>query len=100
MRFDKFTLKVQEALQEAQSYAGSLGHQAIEPEHLLVCFLRQQDGIVSSIINKLSVSPRQIEQELVRFLENSRASKAVRDRFIFRDVLIKFLIRRLPKRRN
>jgi len=69
MRFDKFTLKVQEALQEAQSYAGSLGHQAIEPEHLLVCFLRQQDGIVSSIINKLSVSPRQIEQELVRFLE-------------------------------
>ena len=69
MRFDKFTLKVQEALQEAQSLAGSLGHQAIEPEHLLVCFLRQQDGIVSSIMNNLNVSPRQIEQELVRYLE-------------------------------
>ena len=41
MRFDKFTLKVQEALQDAQSLAGSLGHQAIEPEHLLVCFLKQ-----------------------------------------------------------
>lgn len=38
MRFDKFTLKVQEALQEAQSLAGSMGHQSIEPEHLLVCF--------------------------------------------------------------
>ena len=35
MRFDKFTLKVQEALQEAQTLAGSSGHQAIEPEHLL-----------------------------------------------------------------
>jgi len=36
MRFDKFTLKVQEALQEAQTLAGSLGHQAIDVEHLLL----------------------------------------------------------------
>ncbi len=69
MRFDKFTLKVQEALQEAQSFAGSLGHQAIEPEHLLVCFLRQQDSIAATILTKLGVTPRQIEQELVKFLE-------------------------------
>jgi len=53
MRFDKFTLKVQEALQEAQSLAGSLGHQSIEPEHLLVCFLRQEEGIVGAVLNKL-----------------------------------------------
>ena len=69
MRFDKFTLKVQEAMQDAQSFAGSLGHQAIEPEHLLVCFLRQQDSIAAAILTKLSVTPRQIEQELVKFLE-------------------------------
>ena len=35
MRFDKFTLKVQEALQEAQSMASTYGHQAIDVEHLL-----------------------------------------------------------------
>lgn len=69
MRFDKFTLKVQEALQEAQTLAGSYGHQAIEPEHLLVSFLRQEDGIAGAILNKLGVEPRQIEQELVKHLE-------------------------------
>ena len=50
MRFDKFTLKVQEAIQEAQTLAGSLGHQEIEPEHLLVSFLRQEEGIVGAIL--------------------------------------------------
>jgi ATP-dependent Clp protease ATP-binding subunit ClpB len=60
MRFDKFTLKVQEALQEAQSLAGSLGHQSIEPEHLLVCFLKQEDSIVGAILNKLNSSPQKI----------------------------------------
>jgi ATP-dependent Clp protease ATP-binding subunit ClpB len=64
MRFDKFTLKVQEALQETQSLAGSLGHQAIEPEHLLLCFLRQEDSIVSAIVGKLNASPQKIEQDL------------------------------------
>ncbi|NTW07799.1 MAG: AAA family ATPase, partial [Syntrophaceae bacterium] len=69
MRFDKFTLKVQEALQEAQSLAASLGHQAIEPEHLLVCFLRQEEGIVGSVLNKLHAQPQQIEQELTSYLK-------------------------------
>ena len=64
MRFDKLTLKVQEALQDAQSLAGTLGHQAIEPEHLLVSLLQQQDGIAGAILNKLNVSPQKVEQEL------------------------------------
>ncbi|MGP8153313.1 MAG: ATP-dependent chaperone ClpB [Smithella sp.] len=69
MRFDKFTLKVQEAIQEAQSLAGSLGHQSIEPEHLLVCFLRQEEGIAGAIINKLNASLQKIEQELTNYLK-------------------------------
>ncbi len=69
MRFDKFTLKVQEAIQEAQSLCGSLGHQSIEPEHLLVCFLRQEESIASAIINKLNASPQKIEQELSNHLK-------------------------------
>jgi ATP-dependent Clp protease ATP-binding subunit ClpB len=69
MRFDKFTLKVQEAIQDAQSLAGTLGHQSIEPEHLLVCFLRQEDGIVGAILNKLNASPQSIEQELNNYLK-------------------------------
>jgi ATP-dependent Clp protease ATP-binding subunit ClpB len=69
MRFDKFTLKVQEALQDAQSLADSLGHQAIEPEHLLICFLRQEDGIVGSILSKLNASQQKIEKELEAYLK-------------------------------
>ena len=69
MRFDKFTLKVQEAIQEAQSLAGSLGHQSIEPEHLLLCFLRQEDGIAGAILNKLNASPQKIERELDNYLK-------------------------------
>jgi ATP-dependent Clp protease ATP-binding subunit ClpB len=69
MRFDKFTLKVQEALQDAQTFADSLGHQAIEPEHLLICLLRQEDGIAGAILNKLNAQPRKMEQELERYLK-------------------------------
>jgi ATP-dependent Clp protease ATP-binding subunit ClpB len=69
MRFDKFTLKVQEAIQEAQTLAGSLGHQEIEPEHLLVSFLRQEEGIVGAVLEKLGAKPNQIERALVSFLE-------------------------------
>ncbi len=69
MRFDKFTLKVQESLQEAQSLAGSYGHQTIEPEHLLLSFLKQEEGIVGAVLNKMKVNPKQIEHELVKYLK-------------------------------
>jgi ATP-dependent Clp protease ATP-binding subunit ClpB len=44
MRLDKLTTKFQEALGEAQSLALANDHQYIEPEHLLVAMLRQEDG--------------------------------------------------------
>ncbi|MBN1662693.1 MAG: ATP-dependent chaperone ClpB [Deltaproteobacteria bacterium] len=69
MRFDKFTLKVQEALQDAQNLANQLGHQAIDAEHLLAAFLNQPDGVVSEIIKKMSVDPASIEGELKKYLE-------------------------------
>ncbi|MDD5169889.1 MAG: Clp protease N-terminal domain-containing protein, partial [Syntrophales bacterium] len=69
MRFDKFTLKVQEALQEAQSLAGSYGHQGIDVEHLLISFLRQPDGIVGAIFNKLGTNAATIEDSVKRSLD-------------------------------
>src|SRR3954468_13880479 len=44
MRLDKLTTKFQEALGEAQSLALANDHQYIEPEHLVVAMLRQEDG--------------------------------------------------------
>ena len=69
MRFDKFTLKVQEAIQEAQALAGQQGHQALDVEHLFLALLKQPEGIVSEIIKKLGADPRRIEGEVRKALE-------------------------------
>jgi ATP-dependent Clp protease ATP-binding subunit ClpB len=61
-------LKVQEAIQEAQSLAGQQGHQALEPEHLFLSLLKQPEGIVSEIIKKLGADPRRIEAEVRKAL--------------------------------
>jgi ATP-dependent Clp protease ATP-binding subunit ClpB len=44
MRADKLTTKFQEALSEAQSLAVGQDHPYIEPPHLLVAMLRQDEG--------------------------------------------------------
>ena len=56
MRFDKLTLKAQEAMQEAQSLAEKHEHQQIEPEHLLLALLRQSEGIIPQLMQKLGVA--------------------------------------------
>jgi len=69
-RFDKFTVKAQEAVQAAQSIADQLSHQAIEPEHLLLALIQQQEGVVSPLLAKLGAPAdairRQVETELAK----------------------------------
>jgi ATP-dependent Clp protease ATP-binding subunit ClpB len=69
MRFDKFTLKLQEAFGEAETLAGNYGHQGIDVEHLLLALLRQPEGIVSEILKKLGVQPGIIEKEIEKTLQ-------------------------------
>jgi len=69
MRFDKFTIKSQELIQGAQSLAGQLGHQQIEPEHLLKVMLEQPEGISRAILQKLGASPEAVLQEVSQVLE-------------------------------
>ena len=52
MRIEKFTTKLQEALSEAQSLAVGQDHQYIEPQHLLLALLNQEDGGVAGLISK------------------------------------------------
>lgn len=56
MRFDKFTIKSQEALSEAQSHATTLGHGTIESAHLLHALLAQPEGSTLPILQKLGVT--------------------------------------------
>jgi len=64
MRFDKFTLKAQEAVQASQEIAGKYNHQAVEPEHLLISLLDQEGGIVPSILQKLGIDPGTVYQQV------------------------------------
>ncbi|HET7874127.1 MAG TPA: ATP-dependent chaperone ClpB [Methylomirabilota bacterium] len=71
MRLDKLTVKAQEAIQAAQSLADQHNHQAIEPEHLLLALLQQQEGVVGPLLAKLGARPeavaRQVETEIEKF---------------------------------
>ena len=53
MNYDKFTIKAQEALNEAMSLAQKNDHSHIESEHLLLALLRQENGIVTPIIERI-----------------------------------------------
>ncbi|MGQ0509368.1 MAG: ATP-dependent chaperone ClpB [Betaproteobacteria bacterium] len=64
MRYDKFTTKLQEALAEAQSLALGQDHQQIEPQHLLLALLSQEDGGVSSLVAKSGGNPNALKQSL------------------------------------
>ena len=45
MRVDKFTQKMQEALQAAQDLASKAGHATISNEHFTLALLQQEDGV-------------------------------------------------------
>src|SRR5499426_823656 len=64
MRLDKFTVKAQEALQAAQSLADQEGHQAIEPEHLLLALIQQREGVVVPLLGRLGARPETIQSAL------------------------------------
>jgi ATP-dependent Clp protease ATP-binding subunit ClpB len=61
MTFDKFTIKAQEAIQEAVNVAQQNHHQAIEPVHLLLGILSKGRDVTNFIFQKLGVNPMQIE---------------------------------------
>ncbi|HEY9897625.1 MAG TPA: ATP-dependent chaperone ClpB [Pantanalinema sp.] len=64
MRFDRFTIKAQEALQEAQGAAESRNQQQVEPEHLLLALVEQAEGTVDPLLRKLEIQPQAFAEEL------------------------------------
>jgi ATP-dependent Clp protease ATP-binding subunit ClpB len=64
IRFDKLTIKAQEALQSAQEIAQKLNHQEVDCEHLLSALIQQPDGLVRPLLEKLGLAPDAILQKL------------------------------------
>jgi len=64
MRPDKFTIKVQDALAQAEGVADSHGNQELSTLHLLWALLEQEDGIVPSILSRLGVPQQAVMKSL------------------------------------
>lgn len=72
MKFDKFTIKLQESLQDAINFATESGHQQVEPEHLLYSLLKQEDSIIAAVFDKLNIS----NSRVIKLIEDSLHNKA------------------------
>ena len=68
MRFDKFTTKFQQAVSDAQSLAVGNDQQFIEPQHLLLALLNQDDGSTSSLLARAGVNVAGLKAALAKVL--------------------------------
>ena len=68
LRFDKMTVKAQEALQQAQEIAARHENQAVEPVHLLAALVQQQDGVVPPLLARLGIRAELLSQDIDREL--------------------------------
>jgi ATP-dependent Clp protease ATP-binding subunit ClpB len=70
VRLDRFTERSQEALTAAQQAAQQLQHPTVEPEHLLLALLGQEEGLVPALLRRLEVAPEPLAARLHAALEN------------------------------
>jgi len=63
MNFNQFTIKSQEAIQQAQSIATSNDQQSIEPGHLLMALLQKDEDVTNFLLKKLNVSMQALGKE-------------------------------------
>ncbi len=69
MNYDRFTIKAQEAIQASTAIAERYNHANLEPAHLLLSLLEQQDGVVPPLLNRLGTSPQEVRTGAERLLD-------------------------------
>ncbi|MBU0592554.1 MAG: ATP-dependent chaperone ClpB [Gammaproteobacteria bacterium] len=69
MRFDKLTTKFQQAISDAQSIAVGLDNQFIEPQHLLLALLEQDDGGAGSLLQRAGANVGGLKAALQQAME-------------------------------
>ena len=70
MNLERFTQKAQEAIVRSQQIARDNNHQSIEPVHLLLALILQDEGVVPAVLTKISGSTSALRDELKSALEN------------------------------
>jgi len=69
VRLDRFTEKAQEALQEAAELARATGNQAVEPEHLLLSLVREDEGVARALLEHAGASFQALQPALISAIE-------------------------------
>ncbi|MEE9219375.1 MAG: ATP-dependent chaperone ClpB [Acidobacteriota bacterium] len=69
MRFDKLTIKAQEALQAAQADAESRGNPEVTLAHLMLALMSQDGGVVGAVLDKLGADPEALRKETAQQLD-------------------------------
>ncbi|MBC2717571.1 MAG: ATP-dependent chaperone ClpB [Desulfobacteraceae bacterium] len=83
MRFDKFTLKSQELVQEAHAITSKNNQQQIEPVHFLYVMLNDADSIAASILRKIGTTPDDVAREVLKTMESlPKVQGAVGDAYL------------------
>ncbi len=70
MRFDKLTTKFQQAVADAQSMAVGQDHSCIEPQHLLLALLQQEDGGTISLLQRSGVNVAPLQNALKKSIDS------------------------------
>ena len=70
IRWDKFTVKAQEAVQRANDIASEHGNPELLSLHLLAALLEDKEGIVPPILEKLGIGPQVVLNEAYREIDN------------------------------
>ena len=68
MNFDKFTLKLQSAIEEAAGEAQREKHSEVTPAHIIKALTEQKDGVLRPLFEKLGVSPDSVIQSMDKIL--------------------------------
>lgn len=69
MNIQKFTQRSVEAINDCEKLAYEYGNQEIEQEHLLVALLRQEDGLILKLIEKMEIQKEHFMDNAIRHLE-------------------------------
>jgi ATP-dependent Clp protease ATP-binding subunit ClpB len=69
IRWDKFTVKAQEAVQRANELAAEHGNPELAPLHLLAALVEDKEGIVTPVLEKIGIGPQAVLSEVYKEIE-------------------------------
>ena len=64
IRWEKLTVKSQQAMQQAQERATELGNPEMQPVHLLLALLEDREGVIPAVLEKIGVPTERLEHDL------------------------------------